>query len=202
MHPSSLQNMTRFRAQYLHGREAEPLRILDLGATAYDGCYRPVFAGENWHYLGVDLAPGDNVDLVLQEPYRWDEIASDSIDVFVSGQVLEHAEYFWITMLEISRVLKPGGLACIIVPSAGPEHRFPLDCWRFYTDGMKAMARFGRLAVLDAYTQWQGVGDGHPWNDSVLVAQKPLRPWWKRLGIRALQSLQRRMMTIGLIRSV
>ena len=33
-----------------------------------------------------------------------------------------------------SRVLVPGGLACIIAPGAQGVHRFPVDCWRFYPD--------------------------------------------------------------------
>jgi hypothetical protein len=79
-------------------------------------------------------------------------------------------------MLEVSRVLKRGALCCIIVPSGGPEHRFPVDCWRFYPDGLKALARYARLDVLDVATHWDASGyhDGsNDWKDSIMVTRKP-----------------------------
>jgi SAM-dependent methyltransferase len=124
------------------------------------------------------MAPGANVDLVLTNPYQWKELGSNSFDVVVSGQALEHIEYFWLAMLEINRVLKPGGLCCIIAPSGGPEHRYPVDCWRFYPDGFRAMARYARLEELEVYAQWDS--ELYPnrdprWADCVLIARKPGR---------------------------
>lgn len=202
MHLSSLQNVERFKASYLDTLKGTPLSILDLGSTEMGACYRPIFDDPAWHYVGADLEPGPNVNLVLSHPYDWKEIRSNSIDVLVSGQVLEHVEFFWITMLEISRVLKADGLACIVVPSGGEEHRYPLDCWRFYPDGMRALAGFARLHALEVYTQWDGIGDpgSDQWADSVLIARKPERSFFNALGIQVLQSVQRRVNTMSLIR--
>lgn len=50
--------------------------------------------------------------------------------------------------MEISRVLKDEGMACIIAPSGGVEHRYPLNCWRFYPDGFKALAKYSGLNKL------------------------------------------------------
>lgn len=195
--------MTQFRDSYLAEAGNRSLKILDLGSTEMGACYRPIFENPAWEYIGADLAAGPNVNLVLQQPYHWKEVASNSIDVFISGQVLEHVEFFWITMLEISRVLKPGGLACIIVPSGGPEHRYPLDCWRFYPDGMRALANFARLIPLEIYTQWEGIGDpgSDSWADSVLVARKPERTFLNGKAIGLLQTLQHRLLTASLVRS-
>ena len=201
MHLSSLEKMRAFRENYLDSLIGRPLRIMDLGSTEIGACYRPILEAPGWEYFGVDLAPGPNVDSVLKRPYDWREIPGRSVDVLVSGQVLEHVEYFWITALEIARVLKPGGMACIIAPSSGPEHRYPFDCWRFYPDGMRAFARFGRLTVLEAYTHWDD-GSGDPervWGDSVLIARKPVRPLWKTIAVGALQSAQRRVLRTGLV---
>ena len=90
----------------------------------YNGCYRPLFALPPWKYVGVDLAPGANVDLVLSDPYDWKEIAPESAEVIVAGQTFEHTEFFWETARQITRTLKPGGLCCIIVPSSGPVNPF------------------------------------------------------------------------------
>ncbi|NBQ88497.1 MAG: methyltransferase domain-containing protein [Betaproteobacteria bacterium] len=201
MHLSSMQNMERFRDRHLAARRGERLRIVDLGSTDIGGCYRPLFDNPSWDYCGLDLAPGPNVDIVLKRPYHWDNLRSESVDVFISGQVLEHVEYFWITALEISRVLRPGGIACLIAPSGGYEHRYPVDCWRFYPDGMRALARFARLECLEAYTQWEGSDDpgSDPWKDTVLVLRKPQRPWPKALAVRGLQALQHRLLGFRLI---
>lgn len=177
MHLSSLDKMKHFADRYLVDQRAVDLKILDLGSSAIGGSYKAFFDKDPWRYTGVDITPGENVDLVLSDPYNWLEIDSDAIDVLVSGQTFEHIEYFWRTMLEISRVLKPGGLCCIIAPSRGPEHKYPVDCWRFYPDGFKALARYAGLEPLQVYTHWEdeGYADGSDeWGDTVLVARKPV----------------------------
>jgi len=122
------------------------------------------------------MTPGKNVDLVLHDPYRWRAIKAGSAYVIISGQTFEHTEFFWLTIREIARALKVGGLLCLIAPSAGDEHRYPVDCWRVYPDGLRALARYGGLEVLEAWTQWEDRpkydNESNKWHDSVLVARK------------------------------
>ena len=187
MHQSSRDNMLAFRKKYLESRQNEPLSILDLGSLDVNGSYRGYFEVSPWTYRGIDMAAGKNVDIVLQDPYDWREIRSGSADVVVSGQAFEHIEFFWLTMLEIARVLKPGGVCCLIAPSGGPEHRYPVDCWRFYPDGFAALARFASLDVLEVSSQdgTAAYSDGSDqWRDTVLVCRK-------RAGSR-LYSIKRR----------
>ncbi len=200
MHLSSLINMERFRDKYLGDCKGQSLKILDLGSTEMGACYRPIFQEPGWSYVGVDLSPGPNVDLVLRRPYDWREIPGGSVDLLISGQVLEHVQFFWITALEISRVLRAGGMACLIAPSSGPEHRYPVDCWRFYPDGMRAFAAFARMECLEVYTNWEDSGDPGSdfWHDTVLVLRKPRRAPFKALALRVMQGLQRRVMSLRL----
>lgn len=185
MHKSSIDKMLAFRKKYLDSRKNDPLLILDLGSLDVNGSYREYFDVFPWTYQGIDMATGKNVDIVLRDPYNWREIKSNSADVVISGQAFEHIEFFWLTMLEISRVLKPGGLCCLIAPSSGPEHSYPVDCWRFYPDGFAALARFSSLEVLSSYCQKEPTGypDGSDmWQDTVLVCRKPVsskRLLWK-----------------------
>lgn len=177
MHVSSYEKMQAFRDAHLAGREREALSILDVGAMDVNGSYRPLFDLPAWHYRGADLEPGRNVDIVLSEPYRFDAVASGSLDLVISGQALEHMPRFWMFFLEVFRCLKPGGLCCIIAPAGGYEHRYPVDCWRFYPDGMIAAAEFARLQPVEVYTDWTP-REGYPddskvWQDSVLIARKP-----------------------------
>lgn len=201
MHRSSYNKLSAFCQQYLAGRKTESLRILDLGSQDVNGSYRPLFDEPEWLYIGLDMAPGKNVDVVLRTPYVWREVASGSADVVVSGQAFEHIQYFWITMLEVARVLKPGGICCILAPSSGPEHCYPFDCWRFYPDGMESLAHFAQMEVLEAITQWEDVGydDGSDWwHDSMLICRKPdISVWWN-MKSKLKRWVQHRAMTIGL----
>ncbi len=187
--------MAEFRRDYLEARKNEALTILDLGSQDFNGSYREVLANPGWRYVGVDLTPGPNVDVVLQDAYDWRELRSESADVLVSGQTFEHTEFFWDTMSEVARVLKPGGLCCIIAPSCGPEHRYPRDCWRIFPDGFAAVARYAHLEVLDARTQWEDLpgydNESNKWHDSVLIARKPKLPLRLRLQLAFFSWLKR-----------
>jgi len=176
MHKSSYQRMNRFIEVYLD--PDQETTILDLGSMDVNGSYRNLFNNPKWTYIGVDLDPGENVDCVIKDPYRWEEIADESIDVVVSGQAFEHVEFFWLSFQELARKLKPGGLTCLIVPSRGFEHRYPVDCWRFYPDGMKALAAWAGLELVEAHTQWDREGwddDSDEWGDTVGLFHKPLK---------------------------
>jgi SAM-dependent methyltransferase len=203
MHQSSIDKMRAFRDKYLSGREQEALVILDLGSQDVNPLpfnYRLIFSEPLWRYIGLDMARGVNVDTMLKNPYVWREVSTNFADVLVSGQAFEHIEYFWITMLEVFRVLKPGGLCCLVAPSSGPEHRYPVDCWRFYPDGMAAVARFAQLEVICASTQWENMGysDGSDiWHDSVLICRKPQLGAWSAAKARARCFLQHCALTLG-----
>ena len=151
MHPSSFDKMAVFRRDYLESRLNEALVILDLDSQDINGSYRSLFNQSPWRYIGVDLSAGPNVDVVLRDPYDWRELSAASEDVVISGQTFEHTEFFWETMLQIARVLKTHGLCCILAPSSGPEHRYPLDCWRVYPDGLRAAAAWQQVARFRAY---------------------------------------------------
>ena len=130
----------------------------------------------------MDMQKGPNVDIVANDCYRWSEIPSNSFDVIISGQAFEHMEFFWLVMEEVSRVLAPGGLCCIIVPSQGAEHKFPVDCYRFYPDGMVAMAKYVGFEILHVSSGMHvkdSVNDifgdlDHEWKDSILIGRKPM----------------------------
>ncbi len=151
-------------------------RVVDFGSQDLNGSYRRFFDEAHWEYIGIDMAAGKNVDLVLTDPYKWDALASESVDCVISGQAFEHTEFFWLSMAEIARIMRPGAICCLIAPSSGPEHRFPVDCWRFYPDGMAALARYVGLTCLEVYTSWEEPYHpdlSHLYRDTVLVARKP-----------------------------
>jgi SAM-dependent methyltransferase len=96
-------------------------------------------------------------------------MADGHYDVLISGQAFEHVKFFWLTWMELVRTLKPGGFIFVIAPSRGPEHRFPVDCRRFYPDGYRALAEYGNVDCLEARTDWGAYpfAKGRVWGDTV-----------------------------------
>jgi len=149
MHASSFQRMSDFAKSILWQLDGRPVRVLDVGSANINGDYRALFSAPNVEYVGLDVAHGRNVDVVPKDSYDWHELEDDSFDVVISGQALEHIEFPWLTMRQIARKLKPGGVACLIAPSRGPEHRHPVDCYRYYPDGLAALAKWAGLEVVE-----------------------------------------------------
>lgn len=192
MHKSSIIKMDNFANKYLDKNKC--LRILDLGSQDVNGTYKSIFNNDQWIYVGCDMVSGNNVDIVLKDIYDWKEIESNSFDVVITGQVFEHVEYFWITIIEIERILKEEGVCCIIAPSNGMEHLYPVDCWRFFPDGFRALAKYASLEILEVYTQWEDLGykDGSDqWKDSVLICKKPVRTNEQRIILKTKNSLSK-----------
>jgi SAM-dependent methyltransferase len=201
MHQSSYDKMVRFCSVFLEHKNNAPLIIYDVGSQDVNGTYRPIFSKPGWRYMGIDTVAGKNVDIVLRSPHFFREVASNGADVVVSGQAFEHIQYFWITILEIVRILKPGGICCILAPSSGPEHRYPCDCWRFLSDGMEALAAFAHMEILEVSTQRDdlGYGDGSDqWLDSMLVCRKPDYGFWRNLKSRVKRAIRHRALIMGM----
>ena len=149
------------------------LNILDVGS--YDGAgnynYSDIFDEKNWNYTGLDIQEGNNVDIVVTDIYNWFEINDNIYDVIISGQFFEHLEYFWLTMSQIERVLKPGGYVCIIVPSAGGNYNEDMpNCYKIGADGLKALAEYVGLDIIRVSVDGRSIAE--PWHDAYLFAQK------------------------------
>jgi SAM-dependent methyltransferase len=163
-------------------------RVVDFGSRISDGqrnSHRDVFAGYDVDYVGVDIDGGRNVDVVMERPYTI-PLSSNSVDVIVSGQVFEHVPFFWASFMELARILRPGGLIIVTIPSRGHTHDV-YDCWRFYPDSLRAIAAVARLELLEGTTDFPPTTDGRRfdyagidrtnayWGDTVGVLRKPSR---------------------------
>jgi hypothetical protein len=174
MHPSSLENMQRCYQRYilpsgLAARARAEVEVLDVGGANVNGSYRDVFSAEAFRYRSADIS-AEHVDIVLDDPYHL-PLADASIDIVVSGQMLEHCEYFWLAFAEMVRVMKEDGFLFLIAPSAGPIHRYPVDCYRFYPDAYSALARLADCRLEAVWRDERG-----PWYDLVGVFRRSPLP--------------------------
>lgn len=187
MHKSSLLRMQWFIQNY--AEKDKRIKVLDVGSYNVNGCYRELFDEVNCDYQGLDMEAGPNVDIVPKSSYVWDEIKDEAYDIVVSGQAFEHIEFFWITLEEIVRVTRKGGLICLIAPNGFEEHRYPVDCWRFFTDGMVALARYFKLEVIHAHTNSAPDLEKEEWfskneADSMIVAKKVYSGKARKIDLR------------------
>lgn len=163
MHTSAMRFAEVFFAKY------KPESIVEIGS--YDLCGGPMKSAAKHPcvYVGMDLVPGNGVDVVMHDPYV---IPAENgvYDAAVSTSTFEHVEFFWLTFLEMVRVVRPGGLIYINAPSNGPFHQHPVDCWRFYPDAGQALAKWAEFNGYSVEVLATGIGapeTDHPdeWKD-------------------------------------
>jgi SAM-dependent methyltransferase len=150
----------------LYGRP--PGLVVEIGSQDVNGSLKDALPA-GFAYVGLDLAPGKNVDLVARG--RQTPLADACADLVLSSSAMEHDPLFWLTFLELCRITRPGGHIYLNAPSNGHIHRHPLDCWRFYPDAAQALVEWARIqgtdvTCVETFTA-ERVGD--IWNDFVAV---------------------------------
>jgi SAM-dependent methyltransferase len=93
-------------------------KVIDCGSLNVNGSLKSMFIDSE--YLGVDIVAGDNVHMVAKThelPYK------EEFDVVVSGEMLEHDEFWKESMHKMYEMLKSGGLIAVSAAGEGrPEH--------------------------------------------------------------------------------
>ena len=154
MHESSWLEMQRVIAERC--RPEDNLIVADIGsmsvkAKGWQGRTYREHMQPNWKYHGLDIAEGRNVDTVMPSPDVI-PLVNSWADVIISGQCLEHTKAPWVLIREMFRVLKHGGQIFLTAPAIWPWHRYPVDCWRFYPDGMAALLKWGGFDKIKTWS--------------------------------------------------
>jgi SAM-dependent methyltransferase len=156
MHPSSLKNMREVREKYLSFLSGN-LTIVDIGGRGLDmsqpwmkgqedRSYYDIFRDLEPIYYIADIEPGPGVTHVMPGPYTL-PFEDNSVDLIVSGQMLEHCKNPFRSVAEMKRVLKPNCYMVLIAPSMGKRHDV-IDCWRFMDDAFKAISEEVGLKIV------------------------------------------------------
>jgi SAM-dependent methyltransferase len=152
MHKNSRLLFDRYARSYF-----EPgMRVLEIGPDREPSTYRQM-AGEDfaaWDTL--DFAARTDVPLTYRTTSEYEfPVEDDAYDLVFSAQVLEHVRKIWRWMPEVARVCRPGGLVITINPVSWHYHESPVDCWRIYPEGMRALSEDAGLEVL--LSRWESV---------------------------------------------
>ena len=108
-------------------------RVVDLGCG--DKPYYPFFSEGEMEYVGIDLYPGPYVDLVETEPPF--SLPTESFDLCLLTQVMEHLQRPTEWVSEAFRLLKPGGRLFLSAPLLWEVHYVPRDYYRFTEEALR-----------------------------------------------------------------
>ena len=153
------RHLVHSNSRLLFEKYAAPLirptqRVLEIGPDAHPSTYRRLCAGPSqvWHTL--DITSDSNLTYPNSSENSF-PIADESYDVVISAQVVEHVRRPWKWLPEVARVTRLGGLVITINPVSWIYHEAPIDCWRIYPEGMKALYEDASVTVL--LSRWESL---------------------------------------------
>lgn len=110
-HPQQRRFFESVKAAYpasFHG-----VRVVDCGSLDINGTLKDLFVDAE--YVGVDIRPGQNVDVV--STVHDVPLEDGAYDTVVSSEMLEHDEHWDQSLRRMYALLKPGGL--LVISAAG-----------------------------------------------------------------------------------
>lgn len=113
--------------QILRKAALQPRRALEVGGrTNQNSLLRfPLLADAE--RVCVNLEPVKSrhgIQAIKANANAMDMFDDDSFDLVMSNAMLEHDPFFWLSLAEMRRVLKPGGLLIVGVPGFTRNKRF------------------------------------------------------------------------------
>lgn len=106
-------------------------RILELGSRNVTGITRRDAFPNCGEFVGFDYHAGEGVDVVGDAHKLSESLPASHFDFVFSVMVFEHLLYPWKVILELNKVMKPGGYVFLSTTPAWPAHELPWDFWRF-----------------------------------------------------------------------
>ncbi len=153
-----LTSFQQFEDRCMHAM-AQRKVVLDVGGGSrfMKGmkAYEPLFA--NCDYKTFDVSSDYHPDIVGD--IHAIPCGDGSVDGVICRSVLEHVERPAIAIHEMERILSPGGLLFIQVPSIYPYHArqgfggYP-DYWRFFEDGLRMMLKDFSEVTVQKHGGW------------------------------------------------
>ncbi|MBD3923749.1 methyltransferase domain-containing protein [Nocardioides cavernae] len=160
--------------------------VLDVGAG--EAPYRELFSAFDYRttdWAGSFYTPSHGVDYVA--PAHDMPLDDDSVDAVVCTQVLEHVAEPVEVLVELRRVLRPGGRLIVTAPLTWYLHELPHDYYRYTAYGLRHVLAKAGFAEIDI----------HPMNDSPSTIGALLREARWLLGSAETDGLDERRVAAG-----
>lgn len=152
MHKNSLRLFEAYAKPFF----TPAARVLEIGPDREPSTYRTLVGAPTVGWDTLDAFPRTDVSLTYQAESEYSfPVPDDAYDVVFSAQVIEHVRKIWRWMPELARVCKPGGVVVTINPVSWHYHESPVDCWRIYPEGMRALSEDAGLEVV--LSEWESM---------------------------------------------
>jgi len=124
-------------------------RLLDLGCG--EKPFKFIYEGKVENYIGMDMPSSphhqDQVDVFANGevlPFQ-----SESFDVVLCSELMEHVTEPTLLLTEINRILVPGGRLILTTPFLVPEHETPIDYFRYTRFGLSHLLNKAGFQILE-----------------------------------------------------
>lgn len=127
--------------QYLYDNYNKPgIKILEIGSREVTGASTARKDFSNAEYTGLDYYPGDNVDIVgdahkLSSYFK----NGERFDLIYSSACFEHFAMPWVVAVEISKLLKIGGVVFVETHFSWSSHERPWHFFQFSDMALKVL---------------------------------------------------------------
>lgn len=110
--------------------------VLEIGSKDYGSTprYRDIYPG--CEYVGADMEPGQNVDVVVDLTSGTGGLQKNHFALAICCSVLEHVRKPWLFAENLASLLRDGGSLCMSVPWVWRYHAYPDDYFRFSWRGI------------------------------------------------------------------
>lgn len=125
--------------------------FIDFGCGAMP--YREIFTVENYRGLDVKTSGHDSSSMhkdVIYYNGKKLPLKDSSVDSVFASEVFEHIFELDSTLMELNRILKPGGKLLITVPFVWEEHEIPYDFARYSSYGLKHLLQKNNFYMIES----------------------------------------------------
>lgn len=127
--------------KYLYEVGNKPgMKVLEIGSREVTGASNARKGFAKAEYVGFDYYPGENVDIV-GDAHKLSSYFKDGeqFDLIFSSACFEHFAMPWVVALEITRLLKVGGLVFVETHFSFSSHERPWHFFQFSDMALKVL---------------------------------------------------------------
>ena len=143
MHLNSELLFLKYAKEYFNSK----IKVIEIGPDKVPSTYNCLIRDTTITWDTLDIYKSNKVTYCVPEENVY-PINDNYYDIVLSGQVMEHVKKIWMWIKELARICKRNGYVIIINPVSWIYHESPIDCWRAYPEGMKALYEEAGLEVV------------------------------------------------------
>ncbi|MEI6521248.1 MAG: class I SAM-dependent methyltransferase, partial [bacterium] len=115
------------------------MKVLEIGSREVTGVSHAREMFSNAQYIGFDYYPGINVDVVGDAHKLSQYFGDEKFDIIYSSAVFEHFAMPWLVAVEISKLLKVGGIVFVETHFSYISHERPWHFFQFSDIALKTL---------------------------------------------------------------